>query len=199
MYVKENVLCIPVCDPSDFGKIQIWHFSDTSGSLNSLWYLGYILAWTQHQKNKHNQNSFSEKLDTTSKRVWHTPNDHNLGHKYSDMWLCPRLSLHFGGCAQQKSTFAGHNLQNAVTTTSITASFLTNRSNSCRSGFKFRIEFGCAFGDEKDDHQLSEWKRQKWMLSSPMSCLERLQTRHPWFLRSWLPPEQNLQPTICAL
>ena len=41
--------------------------------------------------------------------------------------------------------------------------FLTNRGNSCRSGFKFRIEFGCTFGNEKDDHHFVRVKASKEM------------------------------------
>ena len=55
------------------------------------------------------------------------------------------------GCARQKSPFCGHNLHFRGPQPRSQYIFLTNRSNSCRSGFKFRIEFGCAFGDEKDD------------------------------------------------
>ena len=46
---------------------------------------------------------------------------------------------HFGDCAQQKSTFAGHNLQNAVPTTSITAIFLTNRAIPVRRDLNFEL------------------------------------------------------------
>ena len=111
--------------------------------------LGSILAWTQPLKNGHNQNSFSEKHENTvfQATLAITTSDTNTA-----ICGCVRgCAQYFGGCAQQKGTFAVHNLRNTVPTTSITVFFLTNRSNSCRSGFKFRIEFGGAFGDEKDD------------------------------------------------
>ena len=128
------------------------HISVRALPVDALFFeLGYFLALTQPLKNRHNQNSFSEKLNTTSKRVplAITTLDTNAAI-CSCVW----------GCAQQKSTFAGQNLQNAVlATTSITAIFLTNRSNSCPSGFKFRVEFRYAFGNEKYKHQFVKDER----------------------------------------
>jgi hypothetical protein len=110
-------------------------------------------------KNRHNQNSFSEKLDTrTSKRVPLAITTSDTNTAICDVRGCTQ---HFRGCAQQKSTFAGHNLQNALPTTSITSISLSNRSNSCRSGFKLRIKFGCAFGDQKDNHHFVRVKALK--------------------------------------
>ena len=54
-------------------------------------------------------------------------------------WRLCTAKRHF--CCAQPPKCRAHNLDHR-----------TNPSNSGRSGFKFRIKFGCAFGDEKDDH-----------------------------------------------
>ena len=64
-----------------------------------------------------------------------------------------------------------HTFQNAVATTSITAYFLTNRSNSCPLEFKFRIEFGCAFGDEKYEHRFVRLNASKMNAFIPQHAM----------------------------
>ena len=54
-----------------------------------------------------------------------------------------------------------HAILEDVPTTSITVYFLTNLSDSSQLGIKFRIEFGCAFGDGKDDHHFIKVKSSK--------------------------------------
>ena len=76
-------------------------------------------------------------------------------------------------CAQQKSTFAachtqppkccGHNLDHS--------DFLTNRSNSCPLGFKLRVEFGYAFGNEKHEHRFVRLNASKMNALIPQHAM----------------------------
>jgi hypothetical protein len=57
--------------------------------------------------------------------------DHNLGHKYSNLWLCPRLCPRKCRLCPSKETFLRTQPPLSRATTLDTVYFLTNRSSSC--------------------------------------------------------------------
>ena len=115
--------------------------------------------WTQPLKNRHTQNSFSKKTGHNLRKG--TLSNHNLGHKYSNLWLYLRLCMPFWRLLLLGTT------SKMLCPQPRSQQFCNRRahSNSCLLGFKFQVEFGYAFGDEKKEYRFVR-----------IPCLEHLQT-----------------------